>query len=72
MMKKISEALLLVVLLTGCSGKVQDKIDSYKEKRTKVVNTVEFLKAEADCIVQCNQDFSFGIKRADCKTGCIK
>ncbi len=72
MIKKLSGLLLMVVLLTGCGTSVQESIDSYKDSRTKFIKSVDFIKAEKDCIVQCNQDFDFGIKRADCKTGCIK
>jgi PBP1b-binding outer membrane lipoprotein LpoB len=70
MIKKLM-AVVFVAMLVGCAS-VQSKVDSYKEKRANVISTVEFIKAEKDCIVQCNQDFDFGIKRADCKTGCIK
>lgn len=72
MIKKISGAVLLVLLFTGCGASVQTSIDSYKESRAKFIKNVDFIKAEKACIAQCNQTFDFGIKRADCKFGCVK
>lgn len=71
MIKKVCAALVIAMLLVGCTA-VQDKLDSYKEKRAKVVNTAKFVKAEKDCIVKCNGEFTLGLKRAECKAGCIK
>ena len=45
--------------LVGCSS-TQETIDIYKEKRDKIY-----------CIKKCNQLFTIGLDRANCKAKCV-
>ena len=69
-MRKLSMFIVVSVLFIGCVS-VQDKVNTYKEKRDVLATKIVESKEKKDCIVKCNQDFNIGIDRADCKAKCI-
>lgn len=70
-MKKIILVAALAAVFSGCAGMtVQEKVEAYKEARSKVVKTVHVLKCEKDCFKRCDQ-ISNDLDRIDCKATCV-
>lgn len=70
-MKKILVVAALAAVFSGCSGMtVQEKVDAYKEARSKVVKTAHVVKCEKDCFTECDK-ISNDIDRIDCKAICV-
>ena len=59
-------------MFTGCNTNTQETIDSYVEKRNKVINKVKATYDKKECIKVCNTNYDLGLNRANCKANCLK